>query len=308
MPSPSTVGCFSYLARVHTLNVDHHPDLNYGVAINSQDRFLAGDGPLVAGLLSRFGHSTALGANHPADDDPGRAILSTLHEWDVTLLPGPPPCTATRTNIVACDRAGNRTWYGDLREVDDELAMVDVTALVSRDVVYIDAYDVLGDTPLAVLNAATRASRYTVLNLGGSATPGWLTELAGPVDVLQTNGPETNPATVDILVNALVAMEVAELVVVTAGRHGARAADKQGQRWTVPAITVDAEQPQGAGAAFSAALIHTIQSNMDIEQRLKLACATGSLWCTRSTATALPTLSEIAAFQGQPTAAPAAAG
>lgn len=293
---PDTVACVSYLARVHTLNVAHHPDLNHGTTILSEDTYLAGDGPLVAGLLARFGHHTVLAANHPADDDAGRDLLARLDQWGVTLLPGPAPRAATRSNIVACDQDGNRTWYGDLQGVDAELAALDIAAVTSCDVVYIDGYDVLGATPAAVLDAATAAGRYVVLNLGGCPPPDWLTQLRRPVDVLQTNGSDTDPSTVVATLEHLVDLKVADLVVVTAGRHGARAVDARGTQWVVPATQVTAVQPQGAGAAFCAALIHTRGSGMDLGRRLLFACAAGTLWCTRPTDTPLPTAAEIAVF------------
>jgi hypothetical protein len=50
MAPPPSVSCFSYLARVRTLYVEHDPKINYGVdGVLRTDQALAGDGPLVAG-------------------------------------------------------------------------------------------------------------------------------------------------------------------------------------------------------------------------------------------------------------------
>ncbi|MDR7277725.1 sugar/nucleoside kinase (ribokinase family) [Catenuloplanes atrovinosus] len=59
-------------------------------------------------------------------------------------------------------------------------------------------------------------------------------------------------------------------------------------------MAVDVRQPQGAGAAFSAGLIHTWDTGQDIAARLRFACAVGSLWCTRATSDPLPTDTEVA--------------
>ncbi|WP_310370193.1 PfkB family carbohydrate kinase [Catenuloplanes atrovinosus] len=83
-------------------------------------------------------------------------------------------------------------------------------------------------------------------------------------------------------------------MVVTAGRHGAWAQSAAGQRWRATALAVDVRQPQGAGAAFSAGLIHTWDTGQDIAARLRFACAVGSLWCTRATSDPLPTDTEVA--------------
>lgn len=99
----------------------------------------------------------------------------------------------------------------------------------------------------------------------------------------------------DALVRHLAAAEVADLVVVTAGRHGAWAQSATGQEWRAAAVPVDVRQPQGAGAAFSAGLIHTWDTGHGIADRLRFACAVGSLWCTRATCEPLPTLAEVAA-------------
>jgi sugar/nucleoside kinase (ribokinase family) len=44
--------------------------------------------------------------------------------------------------------------------------------------------------------------------------------------------------------------------ILTAGGQGALARTRSGQTITAAALTVDVQQVQGAGAAFSAALIH----------------------------------------------------
>ena len=192
---PLRVSCFSYLAEVHTLNVPHHPEINYGINRISDDRYLAGDGPLVAGVLRSFGHDALLAANQVADDNAGNAIRQRLTRWDVRTLNTAPTSPRTRTNTVLCDPDGNRTWIADLKDIDGELAELNVDAFTDADVTYLDGYEVLGSAPAPLLGGALDASCYVVLNLGGAPIPPWLEQtLDGRrVDVLQTNGSETDP-------------------------------------------------------------------------------------------------------------------
>ncbi|WP_165978681.1 PfkB family carbohydrate kinase [Actinomadura darangshiensis] len=55
-------------------------------------------------------------------------------------------------------------------------------------------------------------------------------------------------------------------------------------------------QPQGAGAAFSAGLIHRLRRGDDLEELLRFACAAGSRWCSRPFGAPLPNEAEIDVF------------
>ena len=97
--------------------------------------------------------------NHVADDAAGRDVLSWLRAWGIAPAAGPPPAARTRVNIVACDRAGNRTRFSGLRGVDAELEGVDVPLLAASPAVYIDCYEVLGDAPRALLSSLAHGGR-----------------------------------------------------------------------------------------------------------------------------------------------------
>jgi sugar/nucleoside kinase (ribokinase family) len=295
MTSPSRVSCFSYLASVHTLYVDQYPAINYGVDVVGSARFLAGDGPLVAAFLTALGHHATLVSNQVADDPAGLEIRARLHEWGVALAPSPVNTPHTRVNIVVCDAAGNRTWFSGLRGIAAEFASIDLSALVSAPTVYVDCYEVLGEAPRAVVAAAVDAGVDVVLNLGGSPPPRWLETVldGGRVAVVQTNADEHEHAAANRQLDALRQLDLAELAVATAGRRGAVAAVRGGPTVTAPAIAVDLRQVQGAGAAFSAALIHSRDRGEPLPQCLEFACAAGSLWCGRSADDPLPTGEQI---------------
>ncbi|GIF01135.1 carbohydrate kinase family protein [Paractinoplanes rishiriensis] len=291
----ATIGCFSYLASVHTLYVETYPRLNYGVEVIDTDQFIAGDGPLVAGLLSALGHDVTLASNNVADDPAGMHVHKRLHRWGVHRTTGRRLPDHTPVNIVVCDAAGSRTWFSGLRGI---IGALDGAALDPTAITYVDCYEVLGEAPRPVIAAALDRGSELVLNLGGSPPPPWLAStLAGrKAAVLQTNADENDEADANRLLTTLHAMQFAELTVVTAGRRGAVSASADAGVIYTPAKAVAVRQVQGAGAAFSAALIHSRTRGDDLVKSLDYACAGGSLWCTRSLDGPLPRDNEIIAL------------
>lgn len=304
------VGCFSYLANVETLFVDRFPRLNYGTEILRSERVMAGDGPLVAAVSAAFGHRAVLAANPVGDDEPGREIEGRLEAWGVRLALGPSRPGATPKNIVVCDAEGNRTWFSGLRDVPSALEWVDVSDVASAPLVYVDCYEVLGRTPLRVVEAALEHGAAVVLNLGGSPVPAWLVEtVAGRrVRFLQTNEDEATWGNAPARLEELAALGVADTVVVTGGRFGAIARGADGHQLSAPAVSVEVRQVQGAGSVFSATLLHSVEAGWTLSQTLGFACAAGSLWCSRSAHGALPSLAEVEEFLVGPGPAGAAAG
>lgn len=291
----ATIGCFSYLAGVHTLHVEKYPTINYGVEVINTDQFIAGDGPLVAGLLAALGHDVTLASNQVADDALGAQLNTRLRRWRVQHTTGQLVLDRTPVNIVACDAAGNRTWFSGLRNIT---AALDGAALGPTAITYVDCYEVLGDAPRNAVRAALDQGSELALNLGGSPPPPWLgSTLAGhKAAVLQTNADENDESAAYRQLAILQALQVADLTVVTAGRRGAVAASLATGVVVAPAIAVRVRQVQGAGAAFSAALIHSRARGDDLASSLAYACASGSLWCTRSLDEPLPRDDEISAL------------
>jgi sugar/nucleoside kinase (ribokinase family) len=294
----TSISCFSYLASVRTLHVRTFPAINYGVDVERVDNFLAGDGPLVAGFLLALGQSATLYSNPVADDGAGREVLSLLSAWGVNHEPSAASVSETRTNTVVVDDLGNRTWFSGLRGIVAELHDLDLAQLTTAPHAYLDCYEVLHDAPRPVLEAALDAGCDIILNLGGSPPPDWLQETTRGrhVGVVQTNADETDPIAASSTLEALYSLGIADLAVVTAGRRGATGRTSRGGTVTVPAIPVDVRQVQGAGSAFSAALIHARLGGADLDQTLQFACAAGSLWCGRTQHGPLPNGEDIVAM------------
>jgi sugar/nucleoside kinase (ribokinase family) len=296
----STVHCFSYLAATHTLHVEDYPKINYGVEVHSTDRFMAGDGPLIAGMLTALGHPASLFSNPVADDPDGQTITDRLQRWGVRHHPGPGAAAHTRVNTVITDHAGNRTWFSGLKGITTELDGIDPETFTSAPTVYLDCYEVLGETPRPLLHAAVRARRRVVVNLGGSPAPAWLRAAIlahGRISVLQTNADEHHPAEAEQTLRELTDLGIADLVTVTIGRNGAIGHTHSGGRFAVPALPIAVQQVQGAGSAFSAALIHALSQGVAGQQAAAFACRAGSLWCGRSPHGPLPTLADLQQHQ-----------
>jgi len=148
--------------------------------------------------------------------------------------------------------------------------------------------------PAGVLGLA----REIVVNLGGSPLPRWLGEVTrrGHVAVLQTNADENDTADAARVLDSFCGLGLAEAVVVTVGRAGALCRTNAGETLTATARAVNVRQVQDAGAAFSAAFIHSRHDGADLEQALRFACAAGSLWCGRTHHGPLPRDDEITTF------------
>jgi sugar/nucleoside kinase (ribokinase family) len=98
------------------------------------------------------------------------------------------------------------------------------------------------------------------------------------------------------MLDSLCEARLAEMVVVTAGHEGALARTSDGQTVVAAATAVNVLQVRGAGATFSAALIHARHDGADPGQAVRFACAAGSLWCSRTQHGPLPGADEISAF------------
>ncbi|MFF3671181.1 PfkB family carbohydrate kinase [Microtetraspora malaysiensis] len=86
---------------------------------------------------------------------------------------------------------------------------------------------------------------------------------------------------------------VADIVVVTVGRNGAIGRTRTGEFFAVSALAVAVHQVQGAGSAFSTALIHALSQGAAAEQAAAFACRAGSLWCSRTPHGPLSTLADL---------------
>jgi sugar/nucleoside kinase (ribokinase family) len=275
--------CFSYLAAVTTLHVSTYPAADYGVGVERVERFLAGDGPIVAGAASALGLTAALIGNTTADDDPGRYVTSVLDHWGV-VVPSersePVVRRETPFSTVVSSRTGSRAWFAYLPDVVTELEQVDLTPLAVSRMAYVDCYELFGEVSHRPVTFALEHGVPVVANLGGSPPPDWLVRghARGKLLVLQTSVPEDVSATASSVAAGLAELSVAEHVVVTRGRHGAVIVDG-GMEHDVPTRSVPVKAVQGAGSVFSATLAGRFLAGETFQRAVGSACAAATDWC-----------------------------
>jgi sugar/nucleoside kinase (ribokinase family) len=191
------VGCLSYLAAVRTLFVDRYPRADYGAEVLRVERFLAADGPIAAGAAVALGLDAVLLSNGLADDEPGREITALLDRWGVARpAVGLPQRAETPLSTVVCDSAGQRSWFPYLPGVVADLTAADLTPLLAARVAAVDCYEILADAPRRAVAAALDVGINVMANLGGSAPPPWLAEVAGRrhrLHTILTNVSDDNP-------------------------------------------------------------------------------------------------------------------
>jgi sugar/nucleoside kinase (ribokinase family) len=290
------IACFSYLSAVTTLHTTRYPAPGYGSEAYCADRSIAADGPIVSAAAVMLGHRATLVSNSVACDETGSYLKRQLNAWGVANV-SPPPGQRARTpfSTVIAAADGSRTWFPHLPGVVDELAEVDVSALLSAEFVYVDCYDMLGSAAKRPVNMALANGNQVFVNLGGSPVPNWLQRIGSEsrLRVLQTSVAEREAHMANSLADWCYSLGIAELVIVTRGSHGAIAVDRNG-RMEAAAPPVKAIRTQGAGSVFSAMLASRLLAGATAISALRFASAAGSLWC--ATEGNPPTLAEVGLF------------
>jgi sugar/nucleoside kinase (ribokinase family) len=294
--SPGGIACFSYLSAVTTLHTAAYPAADYGTEVHQAKRFIAADGPIVAAAAVMLGHRATLISNSVADDEMGDQIKGQLEAWGVaSAFPACAQRAITPFSTVVAAADGSRTWFPYLPGVVRELAVADLSALLSAEFAYVDCYEILDGAAKRPVATALASGTPVFVNLGGSPLPDWLRTLdpGSRLAVLQTSVADHDVNEAERLAGWLSSLRIADMVVVTRGRHGAVAADGHG-RVEATALPVKAVRTQGAGSVFSAMLASRLLSGATAASALRFACAAGSLWC--ATEGDPPSLEDVRSF------------
>jgi len=181
--------------------------------------------------------------------------------------------------------------------VADELQRVDLAPLRSASFAYIDGYKMLGKAAARAVRTAKAAQLPLLVNLGGDLAPSeLLTALNGyPGLVVQTSIAEESLETAARLVKSMQADMQCDSAVITAGKAGAAAANKQAVV-RVPAFRAEVRHTHCAGAAFSGGLLYGLVQSWRMQDCLDVAAASGALRCEHAHNEPMPTLLELRAF------------
>ncbi|RCG19102.1 carbohydrate kinase family protein [Sphaerisporangium album] len=273
------LACFSYLAGARLLAVDRYPAADTGAEVHSVTHSLAGDGPITAITARGLGLRTALAANHVGSDVTGSALLSRLDGAGVQHQLSLQAATMTAELTIITDRTGTRTWFAYLAPAYAGLADVDLSALTTARLTYIDCYAVLTAAATRAITATARAGVPLMLNLGGDPLhPDIAQAAAGSRPIVQTSLPENQAHHAGDLADDLARRLAPDVVLVTLGSLGA-IAHQVGARHRAPAGDGPIIHTHGAGAAFSAGFAAAHLNGHDTSTALRQACLIGTAHC-----------------------------
>lgn len=299
MSAPATSPAITVLGSANVdiiVPVDRHPRLGETVLGGDHYRAAGGKGANQAVACSRLGGPTRF-VGCVGDDEPGRYLRAALADADVdvtdlTTLPDTPSGLAL---IVVDDRGENTIVVssganGRLRTDHlDAAGLVDGTALLLQ-----------LEIPIATVAWAVAAARgLVVLNPAPAAM--LPRDVLERVDVLVPNrgelallaGRETEPQSVDDVVELARSVRGPARVVTTLGADGAVAVD--GDEVTVVAASpVQAVDTTGAGDAFCGALTVALVEGATLGAATRWASiAAGLAVTTRGAQPAMPTRTQV---------------
>ncbi|HQY23803.1 MAG TPA: carbohydrate kinase family protein [Thermoflexales bacterium] len=266
------VVCFGLVNPGQVFAVETYPAANTGAYVSAKWPFIGADSVMVARTLAGWGSAEVhVIGNALGDDAAGRAVIETLASEGIH--PHLPLRAGLRTpeEVDIVDRAGHRTFFVEQSPIWDTAADADLAPLAGADLVYVDWYAYAGAA--RVMAAARAAGVPAYLNVDADPAQ---RNLIGDATWAQmsADGSHETRAALDAAHDAQALGPRA--VIVTRGRDGALAWD--GSRETVaPALDVAVRDAQGAGAAFSAAMIHALLRDWPIAPALRFATRAGSL-------------------------------
>lgn len=257
---------------------------------------------MVALTLANMQLTVGLIANSVGKDAAGKALTHLLETSSVGLITTPSPMghSASPQITVISDRLGSRTWFPYLPNVDAELHNMDLHALGSCVLVYLDYYEVIRRSADRVIARVIDTNTPLFINLGGTQPERELLDRLKRCRLvaIQTNVSEGHRDEAAALAQYLVNEATPELVVVTMGADGAVGISSSGAVYDVPAYSIIPRRLHGAGAVFSAGLIASLLDRVPNEDALVYASACGAYQCERHTQATWPTAHDIANFQG----------
>ncbi len=267
------VVCFGLVNPGQVFAVDAYPAANTGAYVSAKWPFIGADSVMVARTLARWDSAEVhVIGNALGDDAAGRAVLETLASEGIH--PHLPLRTGLRTpeEVDVVDAAGDRTFFVEQNPIWDTAAEADLAPLAGADLVYVDWYAYAGAA--RVVAAARAAGAPVYLNVDADVAQRPLLSLATWAQ-MSADGAATGHAAAIAVARDAQALGP-RAVIVTRGRDGALAWDGS-REYAAPALDVTVVDAQGAGAAFSAAMIHALLCDWPMDRALRFATQAGSL-------------------------------
>ncbi|MFF0458683.1 carbohydrate kinase family protein [Nocardia africana] len=290
------VVCVSYLASAELWSVSKFPTANQGAEIRTTEHSIAGDAPMAAAVLAALEVPTLLVSNRIGNDDVGGRVGGWLQQRAVPMATVASADVSTPRIVVVADDEHTRTWFAHLPGVAEELSKTNLSHIAKASLVYLDAYRLIEEAAVRVVQIARQHCIQLFINLGGEPLSRELRiALAGYRDlVIQTNVDDRTHRTASTVAREILDMTCADWVIVTAGAYGSVAVSR-GQYLTTSAFRVDIRHTHCAGAAFSGGLLYGLYLGLPMARSMLLGSASGALRCARPQNAPLPTLLEIEA-------------
>jgi ribokinase len=259
--------------------VAQHPTDNGHAEYRDAQWQIGADAAIVAATLAQWGIATTILGNALGRDALGRDFARVLRSYGLRRQIRLRRDLVTPLEFIAADARDVRVWYTpECADVWKTIEAADFRVIATSLFLYTDWY--AEDGASAASRAAAAHAVPLLLNLGRSA---WHRErfprFAEHASILQVSCDErAATASAEDILSDLRARTDVPSIVVTHGRHGC-VASVQGRIYRVPAPNVDVVDTNGAGAAFSAALIYARLHAWAPLEQLRFACAAGALKC-----------------------------
>jgi ribokinase len=261
------------------VRVAQHPTDNGHAEYRNAQLQIGADAAIVAATLAQWRITTTILGNALGRDALGRDFARVLRSYGLRGQVRLSRDLVTPLEFIAADARDVRVWYTpECTDVWKTIETADFRVVAASLFLYTDWYAEEGAA--AASRAAAAHAVPLLLNLGRSA---WRRErfpaFAEHASILQVSCDEGAAAgSAEDMLADLCARTKAPTIVVTHGRHGC-VASVQRRVYRVPAPKVDVVDTNGAGAAFSAALIYAQLQAWEPLEQLRFACAAGALKC-----------------------------
>ncbi len=279
----SRVVCLGvHVLDIHVATVESIPEGSSGALVDTIRMSPAGTAGGTAVVLGKLGAEvTSIAA--VGDDPMGAALLGLLQANGVdTSRVATKQGVQTSASVLPVNGNGDRpAWHCIGANGSLTLDDIDLDLVRTADHVHVGGPEFLGETAVAVLEAARSAGVTTSVDLLAPGEPMWLDAIAGClplVDLFLPNDEQllglTATDTLEEGAQALLDRGVG-CVAVTAGARGAYVATPHLTAW-VPAFEIDVVDTTGCGDSFSAGFLLGLAQGRDAVAAAILGNATAA--------------------------------
>ena len=272
------VVCMGFLTYCMLLVVEALPTKNDGAPIRDVVDSLGDDAAIVASILARWKVPTTLVSSPVGDDDYGTKVLDQLKASNMDVEHRLSRGASTPLEVGIVDGTGSRTYFQqrDPRAVA-ALPTPSIAQLSKARMLYVDWYD--GTKVPEAMERARAQGVPVFLNLESRyfGSPE-LTDLLRFANVCQVSMDEPRASGDPSDIARALLNEGVGTVLITLGAEGCTVAQRN-QAFHIRPPEVKVVDGYGAGAAFSAGVIHGLVAGWSLERCARFATAHAGIKC-----------------------------